>query len=376
MTLRNQRGAVLIVSYIMLFALMTMSAGLAIFNFNEINYARRYTRSVQAFWLAESWIHRYLADPGILEKESRLIIDEPNSRVILERDDSHPEGRRLTASATVQGVKRSIRVTFPVKSSDVFNNTFSVNGNILIGGQRTAVRIDDKTRMSGSVQENSTYASVYFEDKKERVHPGLVSLSYPDTNQNGQVDEFSDFVQFHREQLAQYPQQEVLYLQGNGTYTISAQSNLQDKKFIYVEGEEGQGNVVIPVSGMLQPQQKITIISTGKVTVNVAGLMPDSAQLNVIAWSGYKETAAVAGTLRGTIYTHGQAVFDNIYDTSLTYGNLIANEGVRMGEIWSTKLFQYADIRQGDAVPAGFEGMIGGGTSGYVSIPDSWKDVL
>jgi len=374
--INNQRGAVLIVSYIVLFALITMSAGLAMFNFNEINYVRRYTRSVQAFWLAESWIHRYLHDPQVLGKEARLVRDDDPGSVVLERDDSNPQKRILTATAIVQGVKRAVRVTFPVKSADVFNNTMSAFGNILTNGQRTVVRIDDKTRTSGAVVSDSDRASVHFEDKREGVHPALVSLTYPDADQNGESDEFGDFVQFYRQQLAQYPQQEVIYLQGNGTFTLTPQSKLAGKKIIYVEGEEGRGNVIIPVSGMIQPNQKITVISTGTVTVNVTGLMPQSAQLNVISWSGYRESAAMAGSLRGTIYTHGKAVFDNIFDSTVTYGNVVANEGVQFGEIWSTKIFQYADMRRGGVVPAGFEGVLGGSTGGYVRVPDTWKDVL
>ena len=46
-----------------------------------------------------------------------------------------------------------------------------------------------------------------------------------------------------------------------------------------------------------------------------------------------------------------------------------------MGEIWSTKTFNYADTTTDEIVPAGFEGLVGGGASGYVAEPDTWKAI-
>ena len=87
------------------------------------------------------------------------------------------------------------------------------------------------------------------------------------------------------------------------------------------------------------------------------------------------KTAVLPSSHNGAIYTHGIAQFDNIYDTTVTNGSVIANGGIAIGEIWSTKTFNYADTTINEIVPAGFEELLGGGASGYVSKPSAWKAI-
>ena len=103
--------------------------------------------------------------------------------------------------------------------------------------------------------------------------------------------------------------------------------------------------------------------------------MSEGSQLNIIAWSGYKETAVLPSSFKGVIFTHGKAVFDEVHDTSITNGSVIANEGIEVKEVWSTKTFNYADTRENGQVPPGFEGLIGGGITKYSIKPDLWKEI-
>jgi len=149
-----------------------------------------------------------------------------------------------------------------------------------------------------------------------------------------------------------------------------------DKKIIYIEGDqEGEGNAIIQFSSALGKEQNLTIIATGTVTHNQAGLAKEDSQLNIIAWSDYYESVALPSIHNGMIFTHGKAYFDETHDSSVTNGSIVANEGIIFRELWSTKTINYADMRTNGIVPPGFEGLVGGSVSGYTSTPNSWKEI-
>lgn len=371
----NNKGAVLILAYIVLFALLTLSAGIASFNINEHNYARRHYFSTAAFWLAEAGINIFMKDTRVLDQTGSYTIQDGNGMIDITKDDSNFRRRVVTATGTFAGIKRSIQITYPAKAPEVFRNTVSTKGDLVIEGKKAMAAINDKTRLNGKIIDHGEHSRVFLEDKDEGVSAGLVSLNYPDANNNGVADEFADFVQINRGILQNYPSEEVLYIKGNGTYMIAPDSSLDGKKIIYVEGDEGHGNVVILFGEGLKKNQQMTIISTGTVIHNLTGFAAPDSQLNIISWTGYWETAALPASHNGVIYTHGVAHFDNIYDTTVTNGNVIANGGIAIGEIWSTKTFNYADTTTDEIVPAGFEGLVGGGGSGYVTKPDAWKAI-
>ncbi|MBI3618026.1 MAG: hypothetical protein HY210_07415 [Candidatus Omnitrophica bacterium] len=371
----NNKGAVLILAYIVLFVLLTLSAGIASFNINEHNYARRHYFSTAAFWLAEAGINIFMKDTRVLDQTGSYTMRDDNSMIHVTKDDSNFRHRTVTATGTFAGIEKSIQITYPAKAPEVFRNTVSANGDLVIDGKKAMVAINDKTRLNGKIIDRGEHSRVFIEDKDEGVNAGLVSLTYPDANNNGIADEFADFVQVNRDILQNYPPEEVLYIKGNGTYLLAPNSSLDGKKIIYVEGDEGNGNVIILFGEGLKKDQKMTIISTGTVVHNQTGFAAPDSQLNIISWAGYLETAALPSSHNGVIYTHGIAHFDGIYDTTVTNGSVIANGGIAIGEIWSTKAFNYADTTIDEIVPAGFEGLIGGGTSGYVAKPDAWKAI-
>ncbi len=371
----NNKGAVLIVAYIVLFALLTLSAGIASFNINEHNYARRHYFTTAAFWLAEAGINIFMKDPTILDQKGSYTIQDENGMIHVTKDDSNFKHRVVISTGTFAGVEKSIQITYPAKAPAVFRSTVSTNGDLVIESKKTMITINDKTRLHGKVIDQGEHSRVLIEDKKEGANEGLVSLTYPDANNNGVVDEFADFVQVNRDILQNYPPEEVLYIKGNGTYLLAPNNSLDGKKIIYVEGDEGEGNVVILFGEKLKKDQKMTIISTGTVVHNQTGFAAPGSQLNIVSWAGYLETASLPASHTGVVYTHGIAEFDNIYDTTVTNGSVIANGGIVIGEVWSTKTFNYADTTVDEIVPAGFEGLIGAGASGYAARPDAWKAI-
>lgn len=375
MKLSENKGSILILAYIFMFALVTLSTGFALLNFTELNSSRRYHDLTAAFWLAESGVNMFQKNPDMLDAKGTETIVMGLGSIHLTQDDTNPLFRKVISTGTVKGSQRRIEVRYPAKTSDVFENAMSIKGNLEITGKKTMATINNKVRMSGQVINKAGHSSVFIEDKKENTDERLVSLTYPDADENGKPDEFNDFVEHNRKLLTDYPEEETVYLKGEGTFTITPDSKLKGKKIIYVEGGEGGGNVVIQSSGSLPKGENLTIIATGTVTLNQVGFSANNSQLNVIAWSDYYESAALPGSHKGMIYTHGAANFIDIHDTSITNGSVVANGGVRFGDIWSMKSFNYVDPRTKKAVPPGFEGLIGGGSSGYAERPNAWREI-
>lgn len=372
----NNRGSVLIIAYTILYVLMTLAAGFALYTLSELNFSRRYRDATMAFWLAEAGLTRFIQNPHMLDAAGSEIMSENEGKIYLMKDDSNVRRRLVTSTGEVRGVKRSLQIEFPGQSPRVFENTLSSNNDFLITGNKSSLIVNGRLRLSGTVINKAKHSNIIFEDKREKINSQFVSLVYPDANGNGVTDEFEDFVAFNRSLISRYPASEVVYIQGNDTYTMVPDKSLKGKKLIFVEGnKQGRGDVVIQLSAGWEKNQNLTVISTGKVTFNQAGISNATSQLNIIAWSGYEETAILPSSHYGMIYTHGAAVFDNILDTSVTNGCIVANGGIRIKEVWSTKTFNYRDVRDNGVVPPGFEGLWGDDTAGYLSKPVSWREI-
>src|SRR3989338_2171809 len=371
----NNKGAALIMAYFVMSTLVTLSAAFSLYTFNEINNAHRYRDATTAFWLAEAGINEFINNPHMLDKEGEKFLTYENGTVYLKKDDSLEIKRILTAVGKVRGSERQIQVEFPALAPDIFNNSVATKGSIRISGDKSNLTVNGKLRISGKIVNSAKHSTVSVEDKIEGVDPHQVALTYPDVNGNGRPDEFRDFVDFNRDLISKYSPDEVVYIKGDGVYTISPNSALKNKKIIYVEGSQGDGNVNIEFNGAWEDNQNLTIISTGTVTYSQANPVSTNSQLNIIAWAGYAETAALPGSHYGMIFTHGVAQFDEVRDTSITNGVVIANGGISVKEVWSNKTFNYADPRHNGVVPPGFEGLLGGGVKGYTAKPSSWAEI-
>jgi hypothetical protein len=371
MKLSNEKGSILIVSYIVLYMLVTLSAGLALYSFTELNSARRHYHSTAAFWLAEAGANLFIKNATMLDSNDKQTIPYGTGTIYLTKDDSKPMLRRVTSTGEFAQARRSVQLTYPINIPEVFKNAISTKGDITVKGNKASLIVNDKVRVGGKLNNSSKFSNVLFDDLQEKTDPEMTTLTYPDANEDGRPDEYEDFVKYNQKLVETYRPSEVLYLKGHGTYTITPASQLGGKKIVYVEG----GNVNIQFNGAVQKGQNLTIISTGTVTFNQMGDQPPNSQLNIIAWAGYKETSLLASSHKGMIYTHGKATFDNIYDTSITEGGLVANGGVEVGEVWSTKTIRYANTRQNGMFPPGFEGLVAHSTPSVAPQPTSWSEI-
>ena len=371
--LRSNKGSLLIISVTVLYIMIVLTAGYSMIIFGEMSAAQRYRDSAVAFWLAETGITRYLHNPGFLTNWGKIFYEKTGT-IVLNKKDLSSE-RILTSTGNVRGVRREIQVKFSAKPPVVFDNVMSTGGDLVMNGDKTAVTINSRLRVGGKIMDKAKYSTVLIEDKKENVSAPRTTLTYPDADGNGKPDEFSDFAAFNRNLVASYPKDDVIYIQGDDAYAIVLNPALTNKRIIFVDGKAGLGNVTVQLMGNWEENQNLTIISSGSITFNQEGKMPSSSQLNIISWAGYHESSALPSVHNGVVYTHGKATFDHIYDNSVTNGNVIANDGIELGEIWSRKTFNYADVRRNGLLPPGFEGLFGARQTGYDSVPGDWKEM-
>jgi hypothetical protein len=355
---QNNRGSILLIAILVLYMMVALAVSFTGANLSEISNTRRYYHSAAAFWLAEAGINMYMHDPTILNDNGTKHVLYGDGEILISKDDSKSMLRLVTATGTYGGLKRSIQISYPSMVPQAYQNVISTRGDILVNGSKTSAIINGQARISGTIGGTSANADVYFENFSEREPRSLTGL------------DAKDFIRSTRELVAGYPSEQVLYLKGNGT-VILAPGDVVGKTIVYVEG----AGVVINSNALVQPGQTLTVISTGNVTFNQNGFQPANSNLNIIGWEGYTESVAAASRHRGLIYTHGRAIFDNIKDSSTTTGGVIAEGGVVLGNIWSTKTFNYADMARGGICPPGFEALRGKGRLQVASKPISWKEV-
>jgi hypothetical protein len=371
----NNKGSILVVVLVILYVLTTQSVSFSMFDTGEVNEVNRYTRSVSAFWLAEAGANIYMHDPAMLDETGSQTIFFGGGSIDLSKDDSRPLVRLINSLGTFHGVRKKVQIAYQANVPEVYKNAISTKGDVAVSGKKTSVMINDKTRVSGKVTMNRK-SDVFLEDVQEGVDQSLTSLANPQAQPAEDSNGFKEFVQANNNLLSQYPPDQVLHLKGDDAYTIDANTALTGKKIIFIEGNEHNGNVVIQSNGVVAENQNLTIISTGTVTFNQSGFQAPNSQLNIIAWSGYNETVSAPSVNRGVIYTHGIAKFDQIRDTSTTNGAIIADGGVDFGEIWSTKVFNNADMTKSGSYPPGFENLQGISLSTKAALnPNLWREV-
>jgi len=392
--LKNKKGVVLILALLGLSIPLILSSSLSLLTTSEQKQSYNYRDSVKAFWLAEAGIQRYLKDPSIITVPGRPEdIDVQGYTVTIDQTDEYhswgiPKQRVLTSSATVNNIERTLSLTFPPLTPNVFDNTISGGNNLTLTALFAGIDIDHKTRISGSYSKYGLAIGL-FDDKVEGVDSYDTTLRYPDMNNNDTSDEFNDFILYNREMIAaNYTEDEYIYIDWddykieNPTATeypiLPNNQEYRDKKIIYVESEtENEGDVEIIFGSSWAANQNITVISTGNVKY-VQPLQNPAAnsQLNTISWDSYQESAVFYSTHSGVTFSHKQAQYGSILSVSETTGNLLANEDISfiLGGVW--KMFYYSNpIDELGLVPPGFEGLITGGVSGFSSTPCEWKEI-
>lgn len=373
----NNKGSILVVALVVLYILASQSVSFSLLDAGEMNESRRYCNSVSAFWLAEAGINMYMQNTKLLD-EGPQTINFGGGTIYLTRDDSKPMVRLINSVGTVQGTQKAIQISYTANVPEVYKNAISTKGDITVTGSKTSVLVNDKARLGGNfVAPQKT--SIFFEDKQEKVDPSLTSLSDPGIQPADEpAAQFQEFAQSNRNLVATYPSDQVLYVKGEENYTINADTDLKGKRIIYVEGsDEKGGNVVIEGNNLIGANQNLTVIATGTVTFNQSGYQAPNSELNIISWGGYNETVSAPSMNRGIIYTHGIAKFDQIKENSTFSGSLIADGGIEFGEIWSAKVFNYADMTRTGIYPPGFEKLTGASLDQNASSkPTLWRETL
>jgi len=380
----NNKGAALILSYLVLSVLFTLTAGFAVSTVSELNYAQNYRDSTSAFWLAESGLNRFAQDTTLLDGGDQTYYYGSNY-VHLTKDDTSPSKRIVTATGNVRGVARSLQVEFAANPPTIFSYTMASGGNINLTAFFAGIDVSEKTRLSGSYSQYGLALGM-FEDKVEGVDSDTVTLEYPDADNNGTPDEFTDFVQYNQNILSEYSSDEIVYVQrqeGDGPLEVWPYSSvngqsLMNKKVLYVEGPTaGSGDVDLYFGPNWHDDQNLTVISTGSVNYYQPLQNPtNNSQLNTISWDNYTEGAILLSSHQGVTYSHSEANFGSLLSISYTDGSLLANDEINfvLGGVW--KMFDYTSpVDENGFVPPGFEGLITSSSGGFSSTPGQWNEI-
>ncbi len=408
--LKTQKGAALITAYFVITSLITLGTGFAMMSINELNNARRYRDSAEAFWTAEAGINQFVHDTTMLDDTGSDTITLGSHSATISKDDSDPQQRVVTAVSVVGGQTRTVQVSFPKNPPGIFSNTLSggLNFHTIGASLRSSyLNIYGKMRFAGIYDDDAFNLVENFQDPAYSQPSGEVTLTYPDADGDGTAHEFDDFVAYNRALVDSYPEDEtlhiipetdedVVYIYPNSTYKDEP---IAGKKIVFVDDAEGEGDVEIIFGAGWQDHEDLTVITTGSVSYfqPLENAVNDS-NLNVIAWDDYSQASLLVSYHNGVIFANDQAFFTEVLSESENTGVVIAN-GLRPNDadnvcitpwncydpdesaihftefLQTTKDFYYANPIEGSQVPFGFEGLISAGGSGYSSTPNSWKEL-
>jgi hypothetical protein len=376
--LGNERGVALAIAIMVVGTLITLSLGFASSTMTELRSAQYYRNSAKAFWMASSGISEFLNNTHYLDSGQKTINFGSNT-VVITKDDSSPTQRIVRAIASVGTARRGIQVTFAGSPPDLFGNTMTSGNNFSITGILARLDANGKTRIGGIYSKSGLLAEANFQDKLQNQGTATTTLKYPDRNNNGTSDEFADFVQFYRNEMATRPSSETIWIQPanpNDTVWVYPNQQLAGKKLIFVDTTEGKGDVNIIFDASWRNNQNLTIVTTGDITyyqpLNVAA----DSKLNLVSWKDYNEASILYSAHHGVTYAHNDADYFSVLNYSHTTGNVVANHDLNAFEALTWKVFDFVSpIDAQGNVPPGFQGLMAQSAGGYSSTPDSWKEI-
>ncbi len=370
----NKNGSILITTIFILVILIMAAVSFATTNLTDMMTSRRYFHSIAAFWLAEAGVNMYMSDPSMLDESPSVRMSFGGGEIYLSRDDSKTTFRYINATGIYGGIRRKIQITYPMYMPEVYKHAMSSKGSLMINGAKTSAVLMGQVRVGGIIDGTSKNANVFFDDSAQNVDPLLTSLEVNSPDQLSNANTLANFIKNNQRVVSKYPADQILYVKDAADINLTADL-VKGKKIIYIENSSGGGNVTINNNTLVEPNQSLTIITTGEVNFNQSGEQADNSQLNILAWGNYNESVSAPSSHRGLIYTHGTATYNNIMDTSVSNGGVIADGGIVLGDIWSTKIFNYADMTSDGFYPAGFENYTGTSISKITSNPIAWKEI-
>jgi hypothetical protein len=376
--LGNERGVALAIAIMVSGALITLSVGFVSSTITELRTAQNYRNSTRAFWIASSGIQEYLNNAHYLDSGAKTIYFGTNS-VVITKDDSSPSRRIVRAVSQIGSARRGIEVTFPGMPPALFNNTMSNGGNYTLSGLLARLDVNGKTRIGGAYDKTGVASVANFEDKLSGQGTASTTLKYPDANGNGTTDEFADFVQYYRNEIAARPSSETVWIQPanpNATVVIYPNQQLAGKKVIFVDAPEGKGDVNIMFDATWRQSENLTIVTTGDISYVQPLQNGVNSKLNLVSWKDYNEASVLYSAHNGVTFAHQDADYFSVLSYSHTTGNIVANRDINAFEALTWKVFDYVSPVDGDGnVPPGFSGLIAQSAGGYSSTPDSWKEI-
>lgn len=356
--MKNERGAALLLCYLVITALSILSAAFVAGSVSEANQMRRHFASQEAFWIAEAGLNDALNNMRVSSSWT------PGASPVaygggtyLVQKVTVGSGVELRVTGTYDSVSRYVKGTMQ-RIPKPFENTISTGGDLSLAGLWANVKVYNKTRISGAYNQGTAGSSVWFEDKQTGVSTDDTTLTVPDNDENGTPNQFSDFVLFGRDAVSSYAPDEVVYIQSSGTVNIFPDQALVGKKVVFVEGSTpGAGDVNIIFDGTWQEGEDLTVISTGTVTYLEPLQFQTDARLSVIAWDDYTEGSIFTSEHESVIYAHDDASFIDILEIGTITGNLIANDDISLLEWIANEKYYFSDRAKNGDLPPGFQGL-------------------
>ena len=354
----NKRGVALIVSY-MVVAVLTILGSISVSrSVSEGNLVRRYVESEHAFWIAEAGLSEgYFAVINALTVPTGQVSFGGGTYEIVVTDTAI--GKEIKVTGTYNSGQRIVK-GYLLLIPYVFENTISGGGDITLSGLLAQVEVYDKTRISGTYNQNFG-ASGWFEDKQEGVDPMYTTITIPDKNGNEVDDEFDDFVLLGQEIVSSYPSEEVVYIETDDTVNIFPNDSLIGKRVVYVEGSTpGSGDVNIFFDATWEEGQDLTVISTGTITYVEPLQFQEDSRLSTASWDDYNEASIFRSEHESVMYAHDDANFIDILDWGSTTGNLIVNNDISLLEVLTYEKYYFSDRALNGDLPPGFQYLCGG----------------
>lgn len=370
----NNRGSALLLSYMTVAFLTTLSSAFIARSVSEANLAKRQVASEQALWIAEAGLNDALVN--IRASSSWTPSASPttyNGGTYLVTKVTNSSNVELKATGTYDNVTRRVKGELASVPS-IFDNTVSVGGNMTLTGLLARVEVYGKTRIGGAYSK-TWGASDYFADKVTGASADQTRLYIPDLDGNGTSNEFADFVEFGRDAVQSYDASEVVYVQGNSTVNIFPDADLIGKKVIFVEGtSSGSGDVNIYFDASWGAAEDLTVISTGTITYIEPLQFGEDARLSAVAWDDYVEASIFRSQHESVVYTHDDANFIDVLDWGSTTGNIIVNDSMSLTEVLTYEKYYFSDRLQNGDLPPGFDGFGSYGSSALASTLTNWQE--
>ena len=272
-------------------------------------------------------------------------------RIIISQTSNGLEIRAEGQSGSMTRILTADLATVPYP----FQNTISAGDDLKLSGLIAKLNVFGKTRISGSFELSGFWASGTFEDKLEGQPQSETRITIPDYDGDGDTNDFDDFVTYGRLTALDYDEDEVVYIQSDSTINIFPDSELIDKKIVFVEGSSpGEGDVNIFFDATWQEGQDLTVISTGDVTYVEPLQIQEDARLSNVAWEDYNEASIFHSEHESVVFANDDANFIDILEWSDTTGNIIANDDITFSEALTWQDFYFSDRALNGDLPPGF----------------------